>query len=448
MLRRPFRSLSAVVAVAASLFVLVSPPAIASVSKARLTSSATRAAEVLRWTAMYDGGATTDVVADAATSPDGTKVFVTGGSSPGDCCESYATVAYDAVTGAQLWAVKYGHNQTYGGTRVVPSPDGSSVFVTGEEQDLSSNYHMTTIAYDAATGAQRWVAVSAYEGGDGLAVSRDGQTVFAGGSGDVEAYDAATGAMRWQSKGPFGIVRLATGSGMVFATGTSKSYTDYQTMAYAAGTGTIRWRRAYDGPAHGSDEPTAISAAPDGGTVFVTGISDGVTTHEDYATVAYDATTGGRRWVRRYSRTSTSQDEARDIAVASGGSTVVVTGSSGLANPDFVTVAYDARTGSRSWVRAYDGPASGLDYGYDIGVAPDGSTVYVAGSSKGVTTGQDFATIAYGASSGLVEWVMRYRAHADTRSGPSIATGPSAGDVYVAGTGGGYNYLTVAYGSA
>jgi len=68
-----------------------------------------------------------------AASPDGSKVFVTGGSGGGRTLSHYATVAYDATTGAELWAK--GYRGPGGGPdvalSVAPSPTRSEVFVTG-----------------------------------------------------------------------------------------------------------------------------------------------------------------------------------------------------------------------------------------------------------------------------------------------------------------------------
>lgn len=65
---------------------------------------------------------------------------------------------------------------------------------------------------------------------------------------------------------------------------------------------------------------------------------------------------------------------------------------------DYATVAYDAVTGAELWVARFDGPASGDDRATALGVSPDGSTVYVAGTSEGDGTSYDIATVAYDAA--------------------------------------------------
>ncbi|HEY2935080.1 MAG TPA: hypothetical protein VGJ25_00685 [Gaiellaceae bacterium] len=51
--------------------------------------------------------------------------------------------------------------------------------------------------------------------------------------------------------------------------------------------------------------------------------------------------------------------------------------------------------GSELWVARYDGPASGFDGGAAVVVSPDRAKVYVTGQSAGLTTGGDYATVAY-----------------------------------------------------
>ena len=67
------------------------------------------------WVKRYNGPASkADRAASVAVSPGGTRVFVTGSSEtstpsvehPG-FYDDYATVAYDAATGAQLWVKRY-----------------------------------------------------------------------------------------------------------------------------------------------------------------------------------------------------------------------------------------------------------------------------------------------------------------------------------------------------
>jgi PQQ-like domain len=118
--------------------------------------------------------------------------------------------------------------------------------------------------------------------------------------------------------------------------------------------------------------------------VFVTGSSWGSATKYDYATVAYDASTGAQLWASRYNGPGNGADYPLALAASPDGSTVFVTGESiGSGSAwDYATVAYDAGTGAQLWVRRYDGPVDGFDEAVGLAVSPDSSGVFVTGETQ------------------------------------------------------------------
>ena len=112
------------------------------------------------WARRYNGpGHGDDHAYSVAVSPDGARVFVTGASEGvGHSAFGYATVAYNAATGAQLWARRYNGpgNGFSTAWSVAVSPGGTRVFVTGSSQGTGSGQDSATVAYSAATGAQLW----------------------------------------------------------------------------------------------------------------------------------------------------------------------------------------------------------------------------------------------------------------------------------------------------
>jgi DNA-binding beta-propeller fold protein YncE len=119
-------------------------------------------------------------------------VYVTGAIYRAGSDFDSATVAYNAATGAQLWAVRYdgAANEDNRASAVAVSPSGATVYVTGSSQGATSGYDYVTLAYDAATGARQWDA--RYNGpanGDdiaaGLAVSPTTGAVFVTGESDT-----------------------------------------------------------------------------------------------------------------------------------------------------------------------------------------------------------------------------------------------------------------------
>jgi hypothetical protein len=102
--------------------------------------------------------------------------------------------------------------------------------------------------------------------------------------------------------------------------------------------------RRYNGPGNDVDYATAIAASPDGSAVYVTGPSVGTTTSWDYATIAYDAASGHKLWLKRYNGPGNFVDFPTAIGVSPDGSTVFVTGGSFSApsDVDYTTIAYTA----------------------------------------------------------------------------------------------------------
>lgn len=427
-----------------------------------------------RWAMRYDGFAFDDQPTDLGVSPDGSTVWVTGMSrNVGATGYDYATVAYDAVTGVNLWTRRYDGRASgfdYAAALGV-SPDGSQVVVTGQtRRSRRHQYDYATIAYDGATGAEVWVSrYNGMPGGDdgasALGIGPDGSVVFVTGFSEsprdnnlaTVAYAAATGRRLWVARqgnvdsveaitvSPDGSTVVITGSTLA---GRSEDSENFATVAYDADTGTELWVRRYDGPSNLRDGAIAVDVSPDGSEVFVTGVSRAAPRNDDYATVAYDAATGAGLWERRYDGPANRDDFPHDIAVSHDGSLVFVTGGSRRAtrNFDSVTVAYDTDMGKTTWVRRFDEPL--VDHSGGLYVSSDGSEVLVSGDNLGETPTSQTA-VAYEAATGALRWVQRFsdgsgeRIHASTFS-------PDGSELFVTrtswdGVAQNNDYATVAY---
>jgi len=380
------------------------------------------------WLARYDGPAGgRDQGRSVAVSPQGDTVFVAGPSAGLGSGVDCATLAYDSAAGSMLWAARYdgpvsGRDQ---GCTLALSPEGGTVFLSTESEGYGTGSDYVVVAYDAATGEELWV--SRYDGPASssdypgqLSVSPDGGTVFvSGGSPCTEcdtdcatvAYDAATGEQLWVARydSPGSLTREHCGQTAVGLDGTTlyvggwydelETGSDYLVVAYETSTGERIWTSRYDGPAWGGDGLRAMRMSIDGGMVVATGDSEGCGGGKDYATVAYDASTGDELWVARYNGDCSGWDGAASVAATPNEGTVVVTGySSAFATgSDFLTVGYDPATGEERWVARYDGlaPALACDAGLVVSSSPDGTTVFVTGDSEGLATRNDYTTVAY-----------------------------------------------------
>ncbi len=362
------------------------------------------------WVVRHDGGRSdVDAGLDIAVSPDGSRIYVTGieNNPQGD----FVTLAYDA-TGEPLWRSRYdGTGQGNDvGFAVAVSRDGSRVYATGRSDgpecvgpagiysgDCQAD--MATIAYDATTGQRQWV--TRFQGPNpysidaavALAVSSDGKTAYVTGHSSAPNYKPA-----------------------------DYPELDYTTVAYDTTDGSQKWVARYGGaPLESFDIALDLALAPDGRRVYVTGISVGPD-HYDAATIAYDATSGAELWRQRYDRGSNDPDEAFALAVSPDGASVYTTGVSAASNPlltgfnlDYTTVAYDASSGKRRWDANYDSGAT--DIAISVAVAPDSKQVYVTGGAGllivpagvgSIFVRRAAGTVAYDAATGAQTWIAQH----------------------------------------
>ncbi len=102
-MRRRHMLLTAITAVA--MFTTLGPVAAGAAGAAGPSQRAVRGAQL--WVARYDGRYRYDAATAMAVSPGGRRVFVTGQSAGRTTGSDYATVAYSAATGRQLWVRRY-----------------------------------------------------------------------------------------------------------------------------------------------------------------------------------------------------------------------------------------------------------------------------------------------------------------------------------------------------
>jgi outer membrane protein assembly factor BamB len=357
---------------------------------------------------------------------------------------------------APLWVSRLHIAHTIGYS-VAVSPDGSTVFATGNVSLTSHVNHPEIVAYAAATGAQLWQSQdTAYNGGfQAVTVSPDGSTVFATGYGKptggkgffalTVAYNATTGASLWtQAVGKTAEARsitMAPDGSAVYVTGNGQCdrvSSCFLTAAYDPTTGASLWTQLLPYNAVAS----SVAASPDGSAVYVTGSQtpEGLADSQ-YLTVAYDAATGTRLWTASYATPNGAT--AISAAVSPDSSTVFVTGTADVTNPRYRTIAYDAATGARLWTQGFS--IQRLGYANTVAVSPDGSMVFVTGTVGKFE--QSYGTVAYNAATGTRLWRSVYAAPGG--SGASdLAVSPDGSTVFVIGDSyksGVSQYTTLAY---
>jgi PQQ-like domain len=292
-------------------------------------------AGITRWSVNGTPGAL------VAVSPDGSLVFAAGMID--DCL---AVRAYDTANGGALWTGSHCFSAVSYATAVAVSPDGSRVYLTGEDNsDSGGAYYTGTAAFETTAGNLAWFrgyGKCCSSAGNAIAASPDGSRVF------VSAWDS----------------------------------TSWGRLAYRASDGKTLWQ--HTGGAGG----IGIVVGPGGKRIF---IGD-----RRYGVAAYDASTGTRVWHSRH-EDPRRRDDSSTVGIAPNGRQVYVTGESkgGGTGFDFATVAYGGRGGSERWVERYNGPGNGDDGANGLSVSTDGRALYVVGASTGNGTALDYATVRY-----------------------------------------------------
>lgn len=165
------------------------------------------------WYVQLDGGGSFDVPGAVALSPDGATVFVAGRLRvpTNAVVANVAVTALDAATGAERWHTLSPLGVLWNALEVLPAPDGRRVFVLAGRGDAQGSRFL---AYDAATGAELWASPVVLEA-NGVypsrvaALSADGSRLVGAGFGSfvfaghltpmwsARAVDTATGAALW-----------------------------------------------------------------------------------------------------------------------------------------------------------------------------------------------------------------------------------------------------------
>lgn len=366
------------------------------------------------WSGDYEhsGNTVGAQLGDTALSTDG-RVLVEFG--PAYLSDEFLTSAIDTATGEKLWVARNPVTRASAtmGAGVAISPDGSTVFVSGEESEGSpgalGRTNMITIAYnnvppsspsDPALGAELWRAVQpdvALEGvnpggGGAIEVTPDGSTVvltatqmgdLSGATMTTFAYDATTGEQQWLDR---------RGESGLLTAGLDVSIDPAGRYAYVTGFVQLRPREVPINP---------ITVA--------------------YALTGEDA--GHEVWVSRQDSVAVNF-QAWQNSVSADGERVFFSGTVVADTPEFderqLTGALDADTGEllwsstfgaadHGWNPGHTGPSRGADQAAtnSIAVSPTDDLVFVSGTHcEGSDCSGDFGivTVAYDQDTGREVW--------------------------------------------
>lgn len=188
-----------------------------------------------------------------------------------------------STAGALLWSqvISTGVAANDIATSLALSPDGADIVLTG---DISGGATWITAAYNATTGARRWL-VTAPEGIAARDVVVDSGHVYVTGQGNVGitgflslvAYNRATGTRQWRidkkpadASSAAGLrMNLASDGSLVVTGQAARGFLDWYTVAFES-TGAVRWEAIRNGGLNTDEIPASLLVLTDGTTV-VTG---------------------------------------------------------------------------------------------------------------------------------------------------------------------------------
>jgi hypothetical protein len=380
-----------------------------------------------RWQRTFSGPGGYDRPNAITASPDGSLVVATGGSYDAPVLTAndrdLMTIAYDGGSGRELWRAHSPGPAHDVGTAVLLSADASVVYVMVNDAPPGGDIDGGVAAYDSRDGSLLW------------------RTPYRGlGIGKVDSPKS-------MALSPAGdLIYLAVESG-----GAKEFDADYATIAFATtgdDAGQIVWESRYDGVGKEMSDRAADLAVDIDGRVVVTG--DSLRNNEagnvdlDYATVAYDGRDGHQLWAARYAGPATDGTHfGRTVATSPQQRLAVVSGQSPGAqgDSDWATLAYDTTTGEQRWLQRLATPRATTEFALDVTFSPDGGSAVVAGVSGGgnPTNYRDLnrssgITLSYAATDGALEWTARLTGDDETDSfSPRAVRVAEDGSVFTVG---------------
>ncbi len=285
------------------------------------------------------------------------------------------TIKYDASNGDTVWVREYNGPGGGGDYGLALELDGSgNVYVAGRTDNGSAGQKMTILKYDnAGNFPSGWPMI--YTGG---------------------------------ISGPFDEAHAVKvdGSGNIYVTGFTRNgpttTDDYLTLK-ASSSGIVQWARKHNGNQNQGDATIGLVLDAPANNVFVTGYSLRAGTNQDIVTIKYSSS-GDSIASAIYNGPFGGADAP--IAITKDGSdNIYITGNSFSSNTgyDYVTISYNSSLSQR-WATKYIGPSG---YDFPTSIAYSMGFVYVTGASEGMGTGFDYLTVRYDANTGSELWTVR-----------------------------------------
>ncbi len=236
------------------------------------------------------------------------------------------------------------------------------------------------------------------------------------------------------------------GPGNVYLTGSARPLNgnaSFLTVKYNA-SGTFQWAKTYNGS---NEFSTPNDMSLDGaGNLYVAGVLN-----NQFLTIKY-TTSGTQVWAKLFSNGANTYNEARGVGWDANGN--VYTGGASSSSgegfyDDYTLVKYNA-SGTQQWVRRYDGsPGANGNDRIEALTMDASANIYVTGSSEGIGTQDDYATVKY-SPAGTLLWAKRYNNGGYDQAAAIVRD--NANNIYVTGfseaASGENDFYTIKYNSS
>jgi hypothetical protein len=243
----------------------------------------------------------------------------------------------------------------------------------------------------------------------------------------------------------FGTANFIDSIGDIFITGAIQNTINNYDFFFAKynSNGVLQWQNTYNGNGNNYDIPSAITG--DNNFCYITGVTFGITSLTDFATLKINKSTGVVSWASMYDYASLYELPI-GITVNSNGN-VYVTGasSSAINNWDIATVEYNTN-GSQLNVNRSVSSTVGFDKPADITKDANGN-IYIVGRVVTSTNGYDLKLIKLNASL-VLQWTQTYDAYGLDDEGTGLVL-DNLGNIIVCGfskkQNEGKNFIVVKY---
>ncbi|NOS86067.1 MAG: T9SS type A sorting domain-containing protein [Ignavibacteria bacterium] len=363
------------------------------------------------WVKTHSAG-TNNTVYDIVTDNSG-NIIITGEENQGSF--NMLTIKYDPA-GNVLWLQRYNGPSNMGDfSRKTVCDVANNIFITGFSETSAATNDLVTIKYNPS-GILQWVNNFGVSVPDIFDMKLDPTTrnIYVCGALSPSTNGVAflekippTGIMSnlqifdyVSSDGYEAFTSLAVNNAGtdIYVTGRSWSGPafgdDYITVKYNSSL-FLQWSQRYNGLGSGMDIAHSL-VIDNNENVYSAGFSDGGASALFDVAIAKYSTLGVPLGFQRYNTGQINEvvykmkiDPAQNIYLT------------GMINNDVLLLKYNNAL-TLQWAKTYNSPANEDDSAVDIMLANTGD-IYLAGTSRGIGTGNDFLTIKYSQTVGIVQ---------------------------------------------